>query len=290
MEKIECEICGKLYGIISPTHVKKHGLTLKEYKELYPNSSIVSGEVSKKLSENAKNNESIGFKKGVVHVNHTTWNKGLTKETSSIIKEYSEKLKKPMTEEQKEKISISKTKNIKYIYCKNCGYSKPKTNRNLCISCAQKIRASKFENPMKGKKLSEDHKIKLLSSQKLSHTKPEIKVFEAYGTLGLKYTGDRKFWVKFKNGKLKNPDFVFGDYRICVEVFGDYWHKGEDTNELINKYDEIGWRCLILWESEIKKESISSLSEIINQFINYDNYFPYYDENDIDYGQRFIAE
>jgi len=114
MEKIECEICGKLYGVISPTHVKKHGLTLKEYKELYPNSSIVSGEVSKKLSENAKNNESIGFKKGVVHVNHTTWNKGLTKETSSIIKEYSEKLKKPMTEEQKEKISISKTKNINF--------------------------------------------------------------------------------------------------------------------------------------------------------------------------------
>lgn len=47
----------------------------------------------------------------------------------------------------------------------NCGHTKPSTNRKLCISCAQKIRSTKFENPMKGKKLSENHKMKLLSSQ-----------------------------------------------------------------------------------------------------------------------------
>ena len=98
MEKIKCEICGNLYGVISPTHVKNHGLSLREYKELYPNSPIVSDEVSKKLAENARNNESIGFKKGVVHTNHTTWNKGLTKLTNKSVEKYSEKLKKPKTE------------------------------------------------------------------------------------------------------------------------------------------------------------------------------------------------
>lgn len=107
--------------------------------------------------------------------------------------------------------------------------------------------------------------------------------------MGLKYTGDRKIWVKFKDGKSKNPDFIWGDYKICVEVFGDYWHKGEDINSLIKKYEKIGWRCLVLLESEIKKESISSLSEIINQFINYDDYFPYCDKDDVDYERRVIS-
>lgn len=110
MEKIKCEICGKLFGIISPTHLKTHGITMHEYKKLYPNSPIVSNDVSKKLSDNAKFNEKIGFKKGVVHENHTTWNKGLTKGTSESVMQYSEKMKKPKTEEHKKKSIYIKNK------------------------------------------------------------------------------------------------------------------------------------------------------------------------------------
>lgn len=141
---------------------------------------------------------------------------------------------------------------------------------------------------MKGKKLSQEHKIKLLQSRKTSFTKPEIKVFESYSNLGLIYTGDRKKWIKFKDGTFKNPDFIFGDFQICIEVFGDYWHRGEDPNILVAKYEEVGWRCLVLWEKEIKYHSIDSLSERINQFINYDNYI-YSDKECGDYGDRFIV-
>ena len=142
---------------------------------------------------------------------------------------------------------------------------------------------------MKGKKLTEEHKIKLLLSQNnKTINKPEKKVFESYGSFGLKYTGDGSKWVIFKDGRFKNPDFVFGNYNVCIEVYGNYWHRNDDPELLINKYKEIGWRCLVLWEKEINKKSLWLLSETINQFINYDNYFPYCNVDDSDYGERFI--
>jgi len=260
-----------------------------EYKILYPDSPIVSKDVSEKLADNARNNENIGFKKGVKHKNRTTWNKGLTKKDERV-KVYADKLKGvKKSKSHRENISISKTKNKKYDKCTLCNADKSKTNRNKCRSCAQKIRATKFTNGMKGRKLSEWHKMRLLSSQGKSFNKPERKVFEAYGRCGLLFTGDRKLWLKFKDGTSKNPDFIFDKYKICIEVYGDYWHRNDDPNDIIKKYEEIGWRCLVLWESEINRESISSLSEVINQFINYDNYFPYCNKGDIDYAGRFIV-
>jgi G:T-mismatch repair DNA endonuclease (very short patch repair protein) len=107
-----------------------------------------------------------------------------------------------------------------------------------------------------------------MKSQKTNFTKPEIKVFESYKKYGLEYTGDRTKWVKFKDGCVKNPDFIIKDKRIVIEVFGDYWHKGEDPNILIKKYNEIGYYCIVLWESDIKSNSLESLKELIDSIIN----------------------
>lgn len=47
--KIQCEICKLWYKQITSTHLKQHEITLSEYKFLYPNSPIVSPEISQKL-------------------------------------------------------------------------------------------------------------------------------------------------------------------------------------------------------------------------------------------------
>ena len=47
--KIQCEICKLWYKQITSTHLKFHEITLSEYKLLYPNSPIVSSEISQKL-------------------------------------------------------------------------------------------------------------------------------------------------------------------------------------------------------------------------------------------------
>ncbi len=51
---IECKVCNKLYSIISHKHLKKHGLTILEYKNKFFNAPISSTEYSNKLSKAQK--------------------------------------------------------------------------------------------------------------------------------------------------------------------------------------------------------------------------------------------
>ena len=138
-------------------------------------------------------------------------------------------------------------------------------------------------NGMIGKKLTEDHKMKLWSGWKTHHTKPELMVLNSYP--GLVYAGDGSKWLRFKDGTHKNPDIVFENYKIAIEVFGDYWHKGEDPDILIHKYEEIGWDCLVLWEKDIyAHEKSGFLGYEIDKFINPDIYEPCVSPHDQDYG------
>lgn len=80
-------------------------------------------------------------------------------------------------------------------------------------------------------------------------TRPE-KVVIDMKINGLKYTGNGDFWVTFKNGRHKNPDFVKN--RHIVEV-GDfhYWHNEKEKNDIVNLYAEIGYKCLYLSSDEV---------------------------------------
>ena len=50
-DKVQCQICKEYYGLISSTHLKMHGLTFQEYKELYPDAKMISDSVQAKRSE-----------------------------------------------------------------------------------------------------------------------------------------------------------------------------------------------------------------------------------------------
>jgi len=65
---IYCEICKKELLLITSKHLKKHQLTVAEYKNLYPNAILSSNERNAKLS--------------LVFMGHKSWNKGFTKETN----------------------------------------------------------------------------------------------------------------------------------------------------------------------------------------------------------------
>lgn len=88
----------------------------------------------------------------------------------------------------------------------------------------------------------------------------------------LLFTGDFTFWRYLPSLKHhKNPDFIVPgpdplhpkkDVKKVVEAFGDYWHSRMFTGrapfdheqELISAYREVGIECLVLWESEVKKD------------------------------------
>ena len=71
----------------------------------------------------------------------------------------------------------------------------------------------------------------------------------------LTYTGDGKYYFTFKNGKHKNPDFIYknGDEIKIVEV-GDihYWHTLDEIEEVKKQYKEIGLDCLYLTNDDLK--------------------------------------
>lgn len=76
----------------------------------------------------------------------------------------------------------------------------------------------------------------------------------------LLYVGSYGFSVRSKN-----PDFILDDKDIskCIELFGDYWHKGEDPNVKIGYYKSQGYDLLVVWEHEWKE----CRSEVVNKVI-----------------------
>ncbi len=49
----------------------------------------------------------------------------------------------------------------------------------------------------------------------------------------------------------KNPDFWNGDKKL-IELYGDYWHRGQDPQERIDLFKVHGYDCLVVWENEVR--------------------------------------
>lgn len=63
-----------------------------------------------------------------------------------------------------------------------------------------------------------------------------------------KYTGDFSLTI---NGKC--PDFVnINGQKKIIELFGDYWHRGQNPEERIAAFKPFGYEALIIWEHELK--------------------------------------
>ncbi|MNC02764.1 Phage endonuclease I [compost metagenome] len=108
-EKIVCLICGKQFIQITENHLKKHNITMKMYREKFPNCDLVSRSLREKLSLKSK-----GKEKSEEH------KKALKEAKANENKEHRAKVNgdnrrgKPMTKEAIEKIARnSKPRNFK---------------------------------------------------------------------------------------------------------------------------------------------------------------------------------
>lgn len=76
-------------------------------------------------------------------------------------------------------------------------------------------------------------------------------------------------WAFVGSGQLviggKNPDFAnINGSKQLIEVWGDYWHKGQNPQERIDLFKQYGYETLIIWESELKQPQ-----EVISRLIEY---------------------
>jgi len=73
------------------------------------------------------------------------------------------------------------------------------------------------------------------------------------------------FWKVLDTGKRITPDFkVIGQNKV-IELFGDYWHKGENPEIRISQWRSVGYDCIVFWEHEV----YSSINEVLIKLNNY---------------------
>jgi len=83
-----------------------------------------------------------------------------------------------------------------------------------------------------------------------------------------RYNGDCNLGI-ILNGFI--PDFVnVNGKKQVIEFFGSYWHQRPNRGETerINRYLEIGWNCLVIWDTELK--DTEALENKIRAFVGGD--------------------
>ena len=74
------------------------------------------------------------------------------------------------------------------------------------------------------------------------------------------YVGNFKLFI---GGKC--PDFIDPINNKIIELYGDYWHRGQDPNDRINYFKDYGYDTLVIWEHELK--NIESLKKRFLEFL-----------------------
>ncbi len=152
----------------------------------------------------------------------------------------------------------------------NCNYGKKlsKEHKEKLMEGQRKY-IEKYGHYFKGKKLSKEHVKKLKEARKkqitpIKDTSIEVKIQNFLKQLGIEFFTHQ--YMKIEHGY--QCDVLIPSMNLVIECDGDYWHKypiGLDkdhirTKELIEK----GFKVLRLWERDIKVMNISDFKEKIN--------------------------
>ena len=158
--------------------------------------------------------------------NHPTygkepWNFGLTKETNKSVKKYGESSSKT----KKEFFATEEGK----LYAKNHGL----------------IMHEKWQDPEYVKKVTDSWSKKPTIPEKDIDDIVQLIIPNEY-----KYNGNFELGITI-GGKV--PDFVnVNGKKKAIDLFGDYWHEGEDPQIRIDLFKKYGWDLLVIWEHELK--------------------------------------
>ena len=103
---------------------------------------------------------------------------------------------------------------------------------------------------------------KQMRARKVSQNKAELNLQNIINSItnNFIFVGDGKEII---GGKC--PDFIDRVNNKIIELYGDYWHKGQNPNYRINYFKNYGYDTLVIWESELK--DIKSLKNKIGGFI-----------------------
>ncbi|MDD5169791.1 MAG: hypothetical protein PHN75_13295 [Syntrophales bacterium] len=135
-----------------------------------------------------------------------------------------------------------------------------KYRRGIMVSDETRVRLSEarkanFRDP--------EYLKRFYKSMNISPNKPEKKILSLLENLypgEWKYTGDFSFAI---NGKC--PDFTnCNGQKKVIELYGDYWHRGQNPQDRIDAFKPFGFDTLVIWERELK--NMESVKNKIQEF------------------------
>lgn len=165
------------------------------------------------------------------------------------------------TSESKKKISEASKRNWEDSEYRNNQIDQ-KTGRHWNWSDESRKKFSeKIRNTPELYSLYKERALEALKKCPGKQTKPE-KVIEDLLTrleIAFEYTGISGFALEGKR-----PDFCLENNKV-LEVFGNYWHAPEEEIPRIEFFNNRGYSCLVLWESDIKK-NLNTIEQQIIEF------------------------
>jgi len=232
-------------------------------KGLYPKTAEQKRKISLALQGRKRSQESIA-KGALAQKGQVPWNKGihLTEEDKQH-KSEAQKLIQPFIHTPEFNKMTGDAQRGKII--------SPSARYNMSIAHLGKPLSESHKDSMSiaWKRLWRDQEFRdrrikeLIAGLNIFPNKPEtaiLKLLEELFPEEYEYTGNGKMII---NGI--NPDFTnINGQKKVIELFGDYWHKGEDPQIKINRYSEYGFDCLVIWEHELEHKEI-----LINRIIEF---------------------
>mgnify|MGYP001586202353 FL=1 len=162
------------------------------------------------------------------------------------------------TEESKNKMRSSDFRTLEYILKLSIGAKKGHITRlPHSIQTREKIRQADLKF-WANKEWAIERSKKLRLAQ---HIMPNNQEKSLQNLLELLFPNT---WTFIGDGKIpiggKHPDF-YDNKNAIIELFGDYWHRGENPQNRIDFFKNINYNCIVIWEHELrhKKELTQKL-------------------------------
>lgn len=199
--------------------------------------------IRKAVSENPRS-----FKEGYV-----PWNKGLTKEEDERVAK--QIWNGGLTKETDERVRKNAQAVSKALKGKE---GHPPWNKGLTKKTDEKVReySKSLKNHWQDSEFREKMVKAISSAARTQPNKAELKLF---GVLQRILPGEYEINVKAEvmilGGKI--PDFVnINSQKKVIELYGQYWHRGDNPQDRINYFKRLGWNTLVVWEQELEDENL----------------------------------
>lgn len=272
-QTIQCRVCGNHYRFITPSHLRKHGMTVAEYREQFPNAPLTSEADREVRAENARRQNAANF-------TIDGGREDVRAKMSAAARRRGQRQAAENTPAWQAFMAASKPFTVEQ-------WQDPEWRSKMAEVSRRTLRKM-WDDPQQAAELREkfravwDAERREVQSEVLQALwqDPEWRanllakwhgsemnqfeqaVFEIIEPLGFEWVGDFSFWIS-RDGRSMNPDFVHREKRLIVEAFGDFWHAESDEPERKSHFATAGWQAVVVWQSEFKRDRETALRPVL---------------------------